>query len=101
MRKTGKEMAQVNDGNPGGKEEIDAWVISATPRELQEYIHHIGIGPHAYLYQRARTALEIRLAEDAQKQADKLARFTFWLICFTVALVFIGVIQVVIMFSKL
>ena len=100
MRKTGKQIAQIIDGIPGGKDEIDAWIISATPRELQEYILHIGIGPHAYLYQRARTALEIRLAEDASQQADKLARFTFWLICFTVALVFIGFVQIVIIFLK-
>ena len=44
--------------------------------------------------------LLVHLSEEAEKQADKMARFTRWLIYFTVALVFIGIVQNVIMFLK-
>jgi len=46
-----------------------------------------------------RTArLQVLLAEDQERSAAKLERFTWWLVCFTVGLVFIGVVQIVLMF---
>jgi hypothetical protein len=97
---TGKEAANVNEASPGGREQILDFLTTAPARELQQYIHNISVDAYSHWYQRARTALDIRLAEDAGRTADKLARFTRWLICFTVALVFIGIVQIVIMFLK-
>jgi hypothetical protein len=44
--------------------------------------------------------LQVIVAEEQEKSAAKLERFTCWLIYFTIALVFIGIIQIIIMFCK-
>src|SRR5437879_3736086 len=86
MRKTGKEIASVSDASPGGKAEMDDWLFTASPREIQQYIHSISIDAHNSKYQLARIALEIRLAEDAADAACILERHTRKLICLTWAL---------------
>lgn len=42
--------------------------------------------------------LLVLLADEQAKSAAKMERFTWWLVCFTIALVFIGVVQTVRMF---
>jgi len=42
--------------------------------------------------------LHVILAEEQAKSAAKLERFTFWLVCLTGALIFIGVVQIILMF---
>jgi hypothetical protein len=42
--------------------------------------------------------LMVVLAEEQAKSAAKLERFTFWLVCLTGALIFIGVVQIILMF---
>jgi len=41
--------------------------------------------------------LHALIAEEQSKSAAKLERFTWWLVCLTSALIFIGVVQIVLM----
>jgi hypothetical protein len=100
---TPKEAATLVDWpNPSRKQEIHDFVLSASARELQLFAHSLNIDAQTVVSRewmnRARMALDIRLAEDASKSAQKLERFTFWLVCLTAALIFIGIIQVVLIF---
>jgi hypothetical protein len=91
---TAKEAADFTNP-PSQPEKIKEFLLTAPPREIQKFIHLIGGGQHSFDFHLARTALEIRLAEDADKRADKLVCFTRWLIFFTITLVFIGIIQII------
>lgn len=72
MPMTGKEAAYSNEAVPGGREKRNAFLVAASARDLQEYVHNIPVDAHSAQYQLARTALDIRLAEDAAKQASSL-----------------------------
>jgi len=71
----------------GGKEKKLAWLVTATSREVQEFIHIIPVDRDSYWYQRARVQLDIRLAEDAEGTAQKLVTGTNSLITETKTLV--------------
>jgi hypothetical protein len=115
MRKTAKHISEVPHITPEGKEEVRAWLRTAPPREIQDYIHYIPISAHNERFQLARVALEIRIAEDAAQAAtkleqqvdrlvqhsDTLVRFTRGLYWLTAALVFCAVLEVVEVFFKL
>jgi hypothetical protein len=46
-----------------------------------------------------RTArLQVLLAEEQERSAAKLERFTKWLVYFTIGLFFLGIIQIILMF---
>lgn len=91
MRKTPKEMADMPDAVSGAREELHNWLVTASARELQEYIHNVSVDPMSHKYQRARTALDIRLAEDAEISTRRIVRLTWGLIALTVALLFITI----------
>ena len=86
MRKSPKEMANLPSGVSGAREELYAWIVTATARELQDYIHEISVTPNSHDYQRARTALDIRLAEDAEISTRRIIRLTWVLAALTLAL---------------
>jgi hypothetical protein len=71
---TGKDAAQINDHDPGGKEQIFAFLVTASARDLQEYIHNIPVDTFSYRYQHARTALDVRVSEDNLKAAADILR---------------------------
>jgi len=77
--------AKASPDNP----EIEAFLKTASARELQDFIHLIQIvDRHRYFFL-ARVALKVRLSEDAAKSAAKMERYTRWLIFFTIALIFL------------
>ena len=80
---TGKEAAKINESSPGGRDQILDFLTTAPARELQQYIHNISVDPMSHLYQRARTALDIRLSEDAETTALRLERHTKHLLLLT------------------
>jgi hypothetical protein len=66
---TAKEAA--NCVGIGGKpEKANEFLLTASSREIQEFIHNIAAAEYNQAFQRARVALDIRLAEDAARQAD-------------------------------
>ena len=67
--------------------QVEAFLKTANARELQDFTHLIQIvDRHRYFYL-ARVALRVRLSEDAAKSAEKMERYTGWLIVFTIALI--------------
>ena len=66
--------SKVSDFSKNRLHEVDEWVKTAIPTELQEVIHWLDGKP--MWIERARAALDIRLAEDAAKTADKLSQQT-------------------------
>jgi hypothetical protein len=100
---TPQEAATLVDWpNPSRHKEIHDFILSASAREIQLFVHSLQIDMPTTASRewlnRARIVLDIRLAEDAAKSAGKLERFTYWLVCLTIALVFIGVVQIIMMF---
>ena len=70
-----------------GDAEQKEWLIKASAREIQAYIHLTGAMPHQTMYQYARTALEVRLGEDFLESSERMERMTKWLVRLTWVLV--------------
>jgi hypothetical protein len=85
---TGKEAAQESSAGSSREQVLD-FLVKASARDLQEFIHNIPVDIYSHLYQRARTALEIRISEDHLKAAEILERHTRSLISLTRALVWL------------
>ena len=108
---TPKDVADIANGYAdGGRwKEAEEFIFSASARELQSLIHMIQASQNSRVFHLARTALEIRLAEDAGKTAEKLSnqtdrlvaetvtlkKFTKGILGLTVALVFFTTVQIV------
>jgi hypothetical protein len=73
------------DPNPA-----DEFLLNASSREIQEFIRHLHYSNFTVWSQRARVALDIRLAEDAAESAEKLTAQTDRLVEHTEALVLIA-----------
>ena len=74
---TPKEAAKavdINGTNPAP--EVDKFIIEASARELQEFIHIHAAMRYNHWLDRATVGVNIRLAEDASKFADKLVQHT-------------------------
>ena len=89
MRKTPQEIAGSNNGP-----EKQEWLASATPREIQGFIHSTSTDPYSRDYQVARTALDVRISEEAADSAKKMESYTVWLIALTFALVAIALLDI-------
>ena len=83
---TGKEAAQIDELASGGREKIRGFLVTASARNIQEYIHEKSASPDSHMYQRARTALNIRLAEDAEIISKRLYKLTWALLAITAVL---------------
>lgn len=77
---------------------------SASPRAIQQFIHLLDREGRRLFYDKASTALEIKLSENADlladklsNQTDKLIKYTKGLWAFTLVLVAIAIIQIIIM----
>jgi hypothetical protein len=66
-RKTPKEIAPSTNGP-----EKNEWMQQASIPELHELIYHISTRPDNTDYQRARTALEVRIAEALIESVGKV-----------------------------
>jgi hypothetical protein len=71
---TGKEAAGHTHPLNGGQHDdaIKAYLVQAPAKELHDFIHNIIINPHSSYLTWARTALDIKLAEEAANTAQKL-----------------------------
>jgi hypothetical protein len=94
---TPQEAAHAANTGASGVQEF---LVCASPSELEEFCHRLETGVHSGWFALAKIALDVRISDEQAKSAAKMERFTWWLICFTVALVFIGVIQIVGIFCK-
>jgi hypothetical protein len=113
--KSGKAMAQMASGLTRGEPEKDEWFRNASIQELREFIHNISFPPYPSDYELARSALDIRIAEEQsvsatklERQTDRLVnqtevlvRFTRRLYWFTVALTFVAIVQTIVMVVEL
>jgi hypothetical protein len=83
---TPKQAADAaNTGaNPQG---VQTFVDGACPVQLAEYFHYLDTGVESKQFRVARIALDIRLAEDAERTAQKLVTGTDALITETKILV--------------
>jgi acetylornithine deacetylase/succinyl-diaminopimelate desuccinylase-like protein len=69
---------QFGDYPKPGLNDADNFILNATPQQLQELIHYISPSSSVNnaLCERVRVALDIRLAEEAAKTAEKLIQHT-------------------------
>jgi hypothetical protein len=112
MKLTPIEAARLTiNGDDSRWDEINEVIVFGTAREIQEFIYNIDTRDHSHWYKRVTVALNIRLAEDAAKTAEKMAhqnerlvdesvslttltkQLRFW----TIALVATAIIQIAIM----
>ena len=70
-REAAKEVNRVGT-NPSP--EVDEFLVKASARELQEFIHLHSAMLYSHWLERAKVAVNIRLAEEEAKSADKLIR---------------------------
>lgn len=117
MRKTPKEIAAKEYY---GQQQME-WLAGATPREIFEFLQNTALFPHDPMFQQARVALEVRIAEDAMKtaaenleaakdilssagkterQTNKLIWLTWAIVGLTVALLVFAGIQTVVMLNQ-
>jgi hypothetical protein len=111
MRKTPKQIADL----PVNSGEKRQWLLEASAREIQQFIHLIADNPYCGKeYELARTALDIRLAEDADvaaqnlvlgtdhlvTQTEKLVKFTQSLVYLTVILAILALLEFLKFFFK-
>ena len=81
---TPKEAAHcANTGGSG----VQEFLVYASSSELEEFCHGLVGGVHSSWFPRARVALDIRLAEDSERTAQKLVTGTDSLITETKTLV--------------
>jgi len=78
---TPQEAAKLVDWpNPSRKHEIGEFVLSASPRDLQLFVHSLNmVSPTTDSREwqsRARMALDIQLADEAERTAQKLVTGT-------------------------
>jgi len=78
MRKTPKEITESYDGN-----EQRQWLFEASIPELHEFIQRVSTHPYSTNYQLARTALEVRISEAAERSSQRMERQTTELISLT------------------
>ena len=53
---------------------VQEFLVDASARVIQAFIHLIPINAHSCFFHLARTALDVRLAEDATKQSDRFGQ---------------------------
>ena len=77
------------------------FLANASPREIQSFIRQLHFGAQARFLPHARIAIEIKLAENADliadklaKQTDRLLRFTIGIYVFTIALAAFAIVQI-------
>jgi hypothetical protein len=122
---TSKEAADLANGSnfAGREKQIQEFLFSASPQALQDFIHRIPIYTTTgkIFFDYARTALDIRLAENAKDTADKLLevvaeqkqiaeesgkqtrtliRLTWGLVIVSAALLAFAAVQTAIMFKQ-
>jgi hypothetical protein len=68
-------------------EKVKEFLFTASARDLQEFFHLISAYTTNHTFNRARVALDVRLAEDAERTAQKLVTGTDSLIKQTETLV--------------
>ncbi|HAO80212.1 MAG TPA: hypothetical protein DCQ92_14840 [Verrucomicrobia subdivision 3 bacterium] len=85
---TPQEAAKlVNWPDPNRVKEIHEFILTASPRDIQLFIHNIPAKDFNEWFNRARVSLDIRLAENAERTAQKLVTGTDRLITETGTLV--------------
>ena len=67
--------------------DVQDFIAVAPPRDIQLFIHFLNRDGHARYFDLARTTLEVRLAEDAERTAQKLVTGTDTLVAETKTLV--------------
>jgi hypothetical protein len=67
-------------------DQIKAFLRNASARDIQTFIHGLNTGAQPQFFGLARVALDIRLAEDAEKTARNVVALTWGLIALTLAL---------------
>lgn len=72
-------------------DKIKDFLKSASPREIQRFIHQLNTLAQPTFFQFARTALDIRLAEDAEKTSRRIVWLTWGLIILTFSLLAVTV----------
>lgn len=78
----------VHCANTGGSQQrVQEFIVTASPGELEEFCHYLEAGAHSRYFHLARIALDIRLAEDAERTAHKLVTGTDRLVAQTETLV--------------
>jgi hypothetical protein len=79
MRATPEELANRNN-----QAEMREWILAESdPRKIQQLFHTIAIQTHSAEYQLARTAIEILIAESAERSSQRLERHTKHLLVIT------------------
>jgi hypothetical protein len=85
-------------------DDVKEFISKACPRDIQKFFHLLNLAAKDYFLPFARMALEIRLAEDANliadklaKQTDRLVKFTIGLWGFTFVLILFAFLQLIIM----
>jgi hypothetical protein len=103
---TPQEAAKLAIGSSSNldPDKVEEYLLTASPRDIQTFLHCTGVNGDPRLIEFARVALEIRLAEDAAKsaaemerQTDKIVRLTWGLFWLTLALAFVAAVQLYIM----
>ena len=84
---TPKEAAQFASP-PVQRDKVREFLLTASIKEIQEFIHLIPAMDYIQEFNIARVALDVKISEEAAKSASKLERFTWWLVCLTGALIF-------------
>ena len=81
MIKSPKEIAKGDDLN-----EQKEFLLHASPRAIQEFLHNIPLVPNSAPERLARAALDIRIAEDSEISTRRIVRLTLALVVLTFAL---------------
>lgn len=125
---TPQEAAKIANTFGERFDKIEEFILTASTRQLQGFIHLIPAHDNIRAFQLARISLNIRLAEDAANTAQKLSQqteqlvhhsenlthqtdrlvretvkltgFTKWVFWFTVAIAIFAAIQIALMFFE-
>jgi hypothetical protein len=94
---TPQEAAKFAIGGSGGldPEKVCEFLLAANPKQIQEFLHCTGVNGYPRLIEFARVALDIKLAEDAERTAQKLVKLTHGLYVFTIVLIVFGAVDVI------
>jgi len=84
----------TDSGDPEKVRKVKDFLVSASARDIQKFIHSMNIHAASAVLQMARTSLEIRLAEDSEKTALRLEKHTkhLLLITYILAVLTIGLL---------
>jgi hypothetical protein len=84
-----------------GASGVQEFLVYASAHDIEEFCHGLTDGVHSKWFPLAKIALDVRISDQQAESADKMERFTFWLIVLTVVLIAVSLLALAPPFTEM